>query len=318
MWTYIVRRLLQAIPLILVITFLSYSLLLLLPGDPVLALLTGGDETLTPEAYQAQRHRLGLDKPIPVQYVLWLERTATGDLGRSTKTSRPVSEELKTRLPVTLQLGAAALLFALAVGIPIGVASAVWRNSWLDRGATALAVGGVAVPDFWFAIILILLFSERLHLLPAVGYASLLSHPTKALKLMIMPVLVLGWGATALLARQMRSSMLEVLQQDYMRTARAKGLSGRRVVWVHALRNALLPVVTIVGLLVGRLFAGTVIVERVFSIPGMGRFLVDSVFNRDFPVTQATVLIVAVSVIAANLLTDIAYAWLDPRIRYGS
>lgn len=316
MQRYILRRLLQAIPLLILITFLSYSLLLLLPGDPVLALITGGDATLTEEAYEARRHELGLDRSIPVQYAMWMGRLFQGDFGRSTQTRRPVLDELRTRMPATLQIGAAALTFALVVAVPIGVASAIWRNSLVDRAVTLFAVGGVAVPDFWFAIMLILLFSERLGWFPAVGYANIIDRPRDALELMVMPVLVLGWGATALLARQTRSSMLEVLQQDYMRTARAKGLPQVQVIWVHALRNAMLPMVTILGLLVGRLFAGAVIVEQVFSIPGMGRFLVGSVFTRDFPVVQATVLIIAVSVIVANLITDILYAWLDPRIQY--
>lgn len=316
MQKYILQRLLQAIPLLLLVTFLSYSLILLLPGDPVLAGFTGGEETLTPEAYEMRKHALGLDKPIVFQYADWLGRTLTGDFGTSTLTRRPVADDLAARVPITLQIGAAGLIAAVLFAIPAGVVSAVWRNSWIDRVVTLIAVGGVAIPDFWFAIMLILLFSVGLGILPPVGFVSPFEDPIRGIQLMLMPTLVLGWSASAVLARQTRSSMLEVLRQDYVRTARAKGLHQTRVVFQHALRNALLPTVTVLGLLVGRLVAGTVIVETVFSIPGTGRLLIGAVFNRDFPTVQAIVTLIALTVVAANLLTDLVYAWLDPRIRY--
>ena len=281
---YIIRRLLQAIPLLVLVTVLSYSLILLLPGDPVLTGFTGGQQTLDPVAYQARKHQLGLDKPLPVQYLLWVGHALQGSFGTSALTRLPVSRDLEARLPVTLQLGAAALAVALLLAIPAGIASAVWRNSLLDRVVTLLAVGGVAIPEFWFATLLILLFSVKLHWLPPIGFVSPFTDPVQGLKLIAMPTIVLGWSGTAVLARQTRSSMLEVLRQDYIRTARAKGLRDRTVVLQHALRNAMLATVTVLGLLVGRVVAGTVIVEQIFSIPGMGRMLVDGVFNRDFPV----------------------------------
>ncbi len=315
MQAYIGRRLLQAVPLLLLITFLSFSLFLMIPGDAVLATVPPGTQ-LTQEDYQARRHQLGLDKPIPLHYAIWLSHAVRFDFGDSTHTRRPVSDELKQRLPVTLQVGAFAFLFSLIVAVPAGVASAVWRNSIIDRVVTLIAVAGVAIPDFWFGIMLILLFSLQLHWLNPIGFVSVFQDPLGAIKLSLMPTLVLGQGLAAVIARQTRSSMLEVLRQDYVRTARAKGLGEMRVIWVHAMRNALLPIVTILGLVLGRIFAGAVIVETVFAIPGMGRLLVNSISFRDYQTVQAIVFIISLAVVTANLVTDIAYTWLDPRIRY--
>jgi peptide/nickel transport system permease protein len=312
---YVVRRLLQAVPLLLLISFLSFSLFLLIPGDPILATVQPG-ERLTEQDYQARRHQLGLDKPIPVHYAIWLSHAVQGDFGDSTHTRRPVMDDIKQRVPVTLQVGAIALFFSLLISIPAGVASAVWRNSAIDRVVTLGSVAGVAIPDFWFGIMLILLFSQRLHWLDPVGFAYIWKDPVTAIRLSIMPTLVLSQGLAAVIARQTRSSMLEVLSQDYVRTARAKGLTELRVVWLHALRNALLPIVTILGLVLGRIFAGAVIVETIFAIPGMGRLLVNSISFRDFQTVQAIVFIISVSVVTANLVTDLLYTRLDPRIRY--
>ncbi len=315
MQAYIARRLLQAVPLLILITFLSFSLFLLVPGDPVLATVPPGTQ-FTQEDYQSRRHQLGLDKPIPVHYAIWISHAIQGNFGDSTHTRRPVMDELKQRLPVTLQVGALALVFSLVIAVPAGVASAVWRNSLIDRVVTLVTVAGVAIPDFWFGIMLILLFSLQLHWLAPVGFVYIYNDPIEAIKLSIMPTFVLGQGLTAVIARQTRSSMLEVLRQDYVRTARAKGLGEMRVVWLHAMRNALLPVVTIMGLVVGRVFAGAVIVETVFAIPGMGRLLINSISFRDFQTVQAIVLIISVTVVTANLITDLLYTRLDPRIRY--
>ena len=287
----------------------------MIPGDAVLATLPPGTQ-LTQEQYQTRRHQLGLDKPVPVQYAIWLGGVVKGNFGDSTQSRRPVADELKQRLPVTLQVGLFALIFSLLIAIPAGVASAVWRNSKVDRVVTFVSVAGLAIPDFWLALMLILLFSLKLKWLDPVGYASILSDPVTALRLAIMPTFVLGWGVAAVIARQTRSSMLEVLHQDYVRTARAKGLHESRVIWLHALRNAMLPVITIIGLIFGRILAGAVIVETVFAIPGMGRLLVDSINFRDFRTVQAIVVIIALTVVAANLVTDVAYTWLDPRIHY--
>ncbi len=314
MTAYLVKRCLQAIPLLLLVTFLSFSLLLLIPGDPVSNLLSGG-ESLDPEVREQYRKEIGLDKPVPVQYTLWLGRLVQGDFGKSTQTRRPIAEELKTRIPATLQIGIGGMIVGLIIGIPAGIAAAVRHNTLFDRFITMISVAGVAMPGFWFGILLILLFSVRLHWLPPLGYVNILDDPGQALKLMILPCLVIGWELSAVVTRQLRSSMLEVLRQDYVRTARAKGLHERRVVWVHALRNGLMPVVTVIGLLVGRVVAGAVVVETVFAIPGMGRMLVGAVNANDFPAVQAIVVLVAVSVVAMNIITDVVYAALDPRIR---
>jgi peptide/nickel transport system permease protein len=227
-----------------------------------------------------------------------------------------VGGELMQRLPITLELAFFAVGFSILISIPAGVASAVWRNSPIDRAVTLISVAGVAIPNFWFAILLILLFSMKLQWLPPFGFISVFDNPALAWKHMLMPVLVLGLSLSALLTRFTRSSMLEVLHQDYVRTARAKGLSEQKVIWTHALRNALIPIVTILGLLLGGVFGGSVIVEQVFAIPGMGRLLVQSIFFRDFPTVQAIVLLLSLTVFSANLLTDVMYTWLDPRIRY--
>jgi peptide/nickel transport system permease protein len=315
MTAYLVRRGLQTIPLLLIVTMLTFSLLLLLPGDPVTSLLSQG-EAVDPELKEAYRKELHLDKPIPVQYAYWLSRAFVGDFGDSTQTRKPVAAELRSRIPATLQIGLAGFVVGLLIGIPAGVAAAVWHNTVIDRMVTLFSVAGVAVPGFWFGIMLILLFSVKLHWLPAVGFERITDNPGQALKLMVLPATVIGWELSAVITRQLRSAMLEVLRQDYVRTARAKGLHERRVVWLHALRNALLPVVTVIGLLLGRILAGAVVIETIFAIPGVGRLLVGAVRSHDFPVVQAIVLMVAVSVVLMNIVTDVVYAALDPRIRY--
>jgi peptide/nickel transport system permease protein len=308
----------QFIPVLLGVTFLVYAMILLLPGDPVAALLapSEGQGQLDPAVVRAYRHELGLDRPIPIQYAKWLGRVLHGDFGDSIKTRRPVTTEVLPRLKVTAQISIAALIVSLLISFPAGIAGAIWRNSWVDRLITMFAVAAVAVPSFWLAIMAILLFSVRLQWLPPSGFVSLFDDPVRSIKLMTMPVLMLGWEGAAVLTRLTRSSMLEVLNQDYIRTARAKGLAGRRVVWLHALKNAMLPVITVIGLRVGFLLGGTVIIETIFSIPGIGRLLVSSISTRDFPVIQALVLIIALSTVAASLLTDLAYGLLDPRIRF--
>lgn len=318
MQAYIAKRLLQFIPVIVGVTFLVYSLTLLLPGDPVASLLglSEGQAQLEPGVVQAYRHELGLDRPVPIQYLKWLNRVAHGDFGTSIKTRRPVTQEIGPRLKVTAQVSTAALIVSLLIAFPAGIAGAIWRNTWLDRVITISAVSAVAVPSFWLAIMMILLFSVRWNLLPPSGFVSPFADPVRGLKLMVMPVLILGWEGAAVLARQTRSSMLEVLNQDYMRTARAKGLTGARVVWLHGLKNAMLPIITVIGLRVGFLLGGSAIVETIFTIPGIGRLLVSSISTRDFPVIQSLVLIIAISTVVATLLTDLAYGLLDPRIRF--
>lgn len=302
------------VPVVILVTTVVFCLIIL-TGDPVRAIV-GVGETLTPKQIEIIRHELGLDRPIPVQYVAWLGKVLQGDLGRSNVNGRLVTEELKTRLPVTLQLGIAAWLFSVLIAIPAGIISAVRRGSKLDTFATVITIGGVAVPSFWLGIMLILLFGVTLGWLPTFGFVNIWDNPIESLQRLVLPAFSMGLLLAALNMRQTRSAMLEVLAQDYIRTARAKGLRELTVIWVHALKNALLPVVTLMGLQIGRLFSGAVIIEMLFAIPGMGRLLVYSIFLHDFPVVQACVLIIALAVLFANLATDLLYAYLDPRIRY--
>ena len=318
MRAYIVSRLIQFIPVIIGVTFLVFSTTLLLPGDPVTALLglSAGQATFTPEQIERYRHDLGLDRPIPVQYAKWLGRAVQGDFGDSIKTRRPVTTEVLPRLKVTAQLGVTAFIISILIGLPLGIAAAVFRNTPIDRLITVVAVSAVAVPSFWLGIMMILFFSVKLQWLPPSGFVSPFEEPVRGLKLLIMPAVILGWSGAAVVTRQTRSAMLEVLNQDYIRTARAKGLAERSVVWVHALKNAMLPIVTVLGLSVGTLLGGAVIVETIFAIPGVGRLLVGSINTKDFPVIQMIVLIIALSTVTASLLTDLAYGLLDPRIRF--
>ncbi|MGI8553924.1 MAG: ABC transporter permease [Dehalococcoidia bacterium] len=318
MQTYIAKRLLQAIPVIILVTFCVYALELLLPGDPIISLVASstGQAVLDKQQIAGYRHEYGLDRPIPIQYALWLEHALHGNFGNSVKTHRPVFREIKARLPATLQLGMADFLISILVSFPAGIAAALWRNSPLDGLITALAVSAVAIPSFWFGIMLILLFSVKLQVLPPSGYVSVLSDPIEGLRLLILPAFILGWEGVGALTRFTRSAMLEVLGQDYIRTARAKGLATTRILWLHALKNGLPPVVTIIGLRIGFILAGAVIVETIFAIPGIGRLFVDSINTKDFPVVQALVLLIALCTIGASLLTDLAYAFLDPRIRF--
>jgi len=316
MRAYFIKRLLQMIPVLLIVTFLVFAMLLMIPGDPVRAII-GSSEALDKEQMELLRKELHFDKPIPVQYGIWLGKILRGDFGKSNLTKRPVIEDLKDRFPVTLQLGFTAWLLSIFIALPAGIVSAVKRGSKADFVATILSIGGVAIPGFFLGILLILLFGVILGWLPTYGYACIFSEPLDGLRHLILPAFSLGLAGAALNMRQIRSSILEVLAQDYIRTARSKGLTERMVIWIHALKNALLPVVTIMGLQIGRIFGGSVVIETLFSIPGMGRLMVDSIFQKDFPVVQACVLIVAVAVLLANLITDMVYAYLDPRIRYG-
>ncbi len=314
MGAYIIKRLLQMIPILLVVTMLVFSLLFL-TGNPVYSLI-GEGEALDPEQLKVVSHELGLDRPIPVQYGMWLSKVVKGDFGRSNRNQRLVLDELKVRLPVTIQLGFVAWLFSVILAIPAGIISAIRHGTKLDLFAAAVTVGGVAIPDFWLGMMLILLAGVGLGWLPTYGFVNFTDNPVEWLRHLALPAFSLGLSMAALNMRQTRSAMLEVLAQDYVRTARAKGLRDRTVIWRHALKNALLPVITVMSLQVGRLFGGAVIIETLFAIPGMGRLMVSSILMQDFPVVQACVLIVAIAVLLANLTTDLLYAYLDPRIRY--
>ena len=315
MAAYIARRILQIVPVMFLVSAIAFSLLFVLPGDPALAIL-GEEQAKNQQLYQQLRSELGLDRPLPVQYLDWASRVVRGDLGTSTRTQLPVSQLLVQRLGPTVQLSAMAMLLGVLVGVPVGIISAVKPNSRPDVMGTILAMIGASIPSFWLGLLLILTFALWLRWLPPSGYAPPTSNLGANLALMIMPTLTLAGGIAALVMRQTRSAMLEVLRQDYVTTARSKGLTERVVLTKHALGNALIPIVTIVGLEFGHLMGGAVITETIFSIPGVGRLAADSIFQRDFPVLQAVVLLLALAVLLANLLTDVAYAWLDPRIRY--
>ena len=312
---YIFRRLGQLVPTLLLITFMVFALMQALPGDPARALVAGG-EALDATQLAIVRHELNLDQPMPVQYLLWLGRAVRGDLGRSIITQRKVADELGLRARVTLELGILGWLLSTAIALPLGVLAGAFRGGRLDTIATILSVSFVAMPGFWVGIMLILCFGVWLGWLPTQGYVSFSENPLDNLRHMILPAIALGTGSAALLMRQMRSALLEVLALDYIRTAKAKGLSRRAVVLGHGWPNALLPVVTVMGLEIGRMFAGAVVVETLFGIPGMGRMIVQAVFQHDFPIVQGCTLVMATAVLLTNFTTDLLYARLDPRIRF--
>jgi peptide/nickel transport system permease protein len=297
---------LLSVPVVVGVSVVVFSIVHLLPGDPVLAILSGANAT--PEQERELRAQLRLDDPLPLQYVRFVTRAVVGDFGRSIFTRRPVIQEIAEQLPSTLELAATAIVIASVVGLALGLLAAVWHNTWIDRAAMLVALGGVSMPSFWLGLLLIFVFSLHLGWFPATGGGDL-PH-------LILPAVTLGMIAAAIIARLTRSSMLEVLGQDYVRTARAKGLGGFAVVVRHALKNALIPIITIFGLQFGNLLAGAVIVETVFSRPGLGRLIVGGILNKDFPLVQGTVLFVATVYVLINLLVDLAYAYADPRIRF--
>jgi peptide/nickel transport system permease protein len=310
---YIVRRLGLMVPTALLVTLGVFLLIHLTPGDPATVILA---ESYTPEA-AAQIHRdLGLDRPLPEQYALYMGRLLHGDLGRSVRNKLPVTQAIGERFPATLELGLAALLWSLLVAIPLGTLAALRRGRALDVVASGLTVAGISVPNFVLGILLILFFGLVLRLLPVGGYAALTDSVPDNLSRLVMPAIALGTFGAASNMRFTRSSMIEVLNQDYIRTARAKGAGWWRVVNRHALKNALIPVVTIVGLQVGAILEGALVTETVFSWPGVGKLAVESIFSKDFPVVQGIVLMAALSFMVANLLVDLVYAWLDPRISF--
>lgn len=313
MTTYLIRRLLQTLVILLFVTMIVFLIMHLLPGDPVRIML--GDEA-TPEQIELMRKELGLDKPLPVQYLSWLGDVLQGDLGRSIAYKQDVNELVAKRIPITFHLGFSAFILAIIIGIPAGVIAAVKRGSWIDSLITVSANLGMAVPTFWLGILGVYLFALKLGWLPVQGYTSPFEDPWQSFRQSIMPIILMSLTALASLTRQTRSAMLEVIRQDYIRTARSKGLSERRVILGHALRNALIPVVTLLGMQLGHLVGGSVFIEQVFNIPGMGRLMVQSIFGQDYVVVQSVVLIVAATVALANLLVDIAYGYIDPRIRY--
>ena len=315
MLQFIARRLLLLVPLLLAISFLVFSMVHLAPGDPVALMLRQTEQTVGTEEIARLRHELGLDDPLLVQYGRFLWRALHGDLGKSLFTGQDVFETLVQRMPATIILALSSMLVSTVVAVPVGVVSATRQYSLFDHVALAGALLGVSMPSFWLGLMLILLFSLRLGILPSAGMAQLKDGLIPFLRHLILPSVTLGLGMAALITRLTRSSMLEVVRQDYIRTARAKGLAERTVIYKHALKNALIPVVTVMGLQFGGLLGGAVIVETIFGWPGMGRQAVASIMRRDFPMIQGNVLLMCTLFVLVNLLVDISYTFLDPRIR---
>ncbi|MEM8587183.1 MAG: ABC transporter permease [Pseudomonadota bacterium] len=312
MLRFLADRLLAAIPTLLLITIIVFGLQQLLPGD--VALILAGDER-DPAAIEEIRELYGLNDPLPIQYFRWFADMLQGDFGRSLRTGAPVGPMILEKLPITLQLAALALVFSIVIGIPTGIISAIRKGSALDYGANIVALSGISLPSFWLGIMLILLFSVQLDWLPAGGYVSPLEDLGGNLARMVMPAFVLGTALAASMMRHTRSAMLSVMRQDYVRTARAKGLSERTVILKHALRNALVPIITLTALQFGTLVAGAVLTEQVFNIPGFGKLIVDAVFNRDYPVVQAVTLATGVGFVLMSLLADIGYFLVSPKLR---
>jgi len=321
MTRYVIRRLIQAVPLLIAISVIVFAIIEVAPGDPA-QMYIDPEKGADPAYIEAVRHSLGLDQPVYVRYISWLVKTLQGDFGFSFRTRRPVALEIGDRLPNTLLLGGVALLMSMVIAVPIGIISALKRYTLIDYILSTLALVGISVPVFWVALVLLQIFAIQLNWLPGVGMRSVrveyegFAAILDVIRHMILPATVLSLAQTASWSRYQRSALLEVLGQDYIRTARAKGVRERRVIGVHALRNALIPMVTLIGLSVPSIVTGAFITETIFGWPGMGRLGVESINGRDYPIIMAVTMLSALLIVFGNLLADIAYAWVDPRIRY--
>lgn len=316
---YLLRRLVQVVPVLIGISIVVFLIMRLLPGDVAAMILMGptGEAGVRQEDLLALREKLGLNDPYLIQYLRWIKEMVFLEGGISLWSETPVFQEIRQRLPLTIELAVLSLLFSLLIALSSGILCAAWQDSPLDYTLRMLSMLGLSIPNFWLGTLLILGLSRLFFWSPPLGYTDFFSDPWTNLQQVIWPVLVLGTGLAAVTSRMTRSAMLEVLREDYIRTAWAKGLSGKRVVLRHALRNALLPVITLSAVQLGHLLSGTVIVEMIFTLPGIGRYLVDSILHRDYPVIQAIVTLIAVMFVLLNLLVDLLYAVIDPRIRYG-
>ncbi len=310
---FLIRRVLVLVPVVALMSVIVFGVLRLIPGDPVDVIL--GAEQVDPAVRQELRRELGLDLGLPQQYVRWLGRVMRGDLGRSVRSHEPVAALIADKLPKTLLLAVASTVVALAIALPLGIVAAVGRNTAVDYGAMLFALLGVSVPNFWLGILLVLAFALGLGWLPSQGYADILTQPGAALGYLVLPAITLGFAMAGVVTRMVRTSVLEEIGHDYVRTARAKGLSERVVVWKHALKNALIPAVTVIGLQFGTLLGGAVVVEQVFTWPGLGWLVVQAIFARDYPVVQGVALVVGVLFVLVNTLIDVLYSVLDPRVR---
>ena len=314
---YALKRLALIVPTVLLVTIIVFAVMRLIPGDPALVILSDGDASFTQEELDALRQELGTDRPIPVQYVEWIGGLVQGDLGESIwRKGRPVWDLLGPRVPRTLQLAIMAMVIAVGIAVPLGVLSAIKPDSPLDFISRVVTLVGISLPTFFAGVLVVLFLSRGFGWLPPLGYVELWEDPWTNIRQMFLPALVLGFYDMAFIARVTRSSMMEIIREDYMRTARAKGLGEQVVLVRHGLKNAVLPILTISGWQFGRLFGGTVIIESIFRIPGIGTLLIETVFQRDFPTIQAIIVVIALSIVVINLLVDLLYGWLDPRIRY--
>ncbi len=318
MQAYIAKRCLLFIPTLLMATMMAFLLLRVIPGDPALVKLAGetGDSSFTQAALHDLQVKLGTDRPLYVQYGKWVWGMLRLDFGESMFFEEPVAEDLAAKFPITLELTVLAMLIATIIAVPLGLVSAIKQDTPADYIARIISITGVALPNFWVGILIVYFLVLFFAWMPPLGYANLWDDPATNLQQFIFPALALGFFEMAFTARVTRSSMLEVYREDYTRTARGKGLAERVVIVRHALKNALLPVVTVTGFQLGRLLAGTVVIENIFMVPGMGKLLLDSVFHRDYTEVQAIVVLITVSVLILNLLLDVIYGWLNPRIRY--
>ena len=312
MHIYLIRRLLQLIPTILVMSIVVFSLTQMLPGDAAFTVL---GESATEEQRERWREEMGLNQSVPVQYLRWFSKALTGDLGLSIRSREPVTQILIVRIPTTVQLAGLSMLLAVAIGIPAGILAAKFRNTWIDFAASFLSMFSMAIPFFWLGVLLIMVFAVNLRWLPPSGYVSLLENPIQNLRLMILPAMTIGMSFAGLVMRQTRTAMLQILSEDYVRTARAKGLSELVVTVKHALRNALIPITTVLGLQVGSLLGGAVVTETIFSIPGIGRMIVEGIFQRDFPVVQGAIIVIVLSILTVNIIVDLMYTFLDRRVK---
>jgi peptide/nickel transport system permease protein len=316
---YIIKRAFLFVPTLFLVATLVFTVLRLVPGDPAVMMLTGGPQTeqaFTEEDLQKLRAKLGTDKPIIVQYGKWISRMLVLDFGTSYFYDQPVLNDLKKRFPITLELTVIALLMAGAVAIPLGVMSAIKQDSWPDYIGRIITIGGIAVPNFWIGILLVFALANVFGWLPPLGYEDFWNSPLENLQQLAFPALALAFTHMAFVARVTRSAALEVAREDYIRTARSKGLSEKIVIGRHLLKNALLPVITVAGIEFGRLLGGTVLIETIFNVPGMGQLLIGAIQHRDYPMVQAIVIVITFLVLGLNLLVDLIYAWLNPRIRY--
>ncbi len=313
---FLARRLLMAVPTLFSCMVLIFFMLRVLPGDIVEAKLRGDGGNVSAEVIQQERVRLGLDKPLAVQFATWVGGAAVLDLGTSMWTGAPVSEEIGTRLALSFELAVLATLIAVLIAVPMGITAALWRDTWVDYVIRAISVGGLAIPAFWFGMIIILVLLNTLNWLPPINYVPFFKDPVGNLQQMIWPALAVGYRYAAMVTRMLRSSLIEVMKEDYIRTARAKGVFKRMIVTRHAMRNAMLPTVTVVGLEFAFLIGGLVVTEQVFNLNGIGRLMVDAVTRNDFTMVQGIVLLGATVFIVTNLVVDLLYALLDPRIRY--